>query len=162
MERRPPSSTRTDTLFPYTTLFRSDRVGAAGLVRVAECATQRARGLVVVSHRGRTAARGDVVDADGRAAVAARRVAHAECAGALVACDVGVAECTGAGTVARVALAARGAAQGVVEGADRCTVLGNCRVVVPDRRGLHAVGGVLGANPGAAAAAGGEIGRAHV
>src|SRR3546814_19680415 len=69
-----------------------DRVGAAGLVRVAECATQRARGLVVVSHRGRTAARGDVVDADGRAAVAARRVAHAECAGALVACDVGRSE----------------------------------------------------------------------
>src|SRR3546814_3096076 len=25
MIRRPPSSTRTDTLFPYTTLFRSDR-----------------------------------------------------------------------------------------------------------------------------------------
>src|SRR3546814_14296582 len=27
MSRRPPRSTRTDTLFPYTTLFRSDRVG---------------------------------------------------------------------------------------------------------------------------------------
>src|SRR3546814_11168273 len=26
MIRRPPSSTRTDTLFPYTTLFRSDGV----------------------------------------------------------------------------------------------------------------------------------------
>src|SRR3546814_13221474 len=26
MLRRPPRSTRTDTLFPYTTLFRSDRV----------------------------------------------------------------------------------------------------------------------------------------
>src|SRR3546814_6542219 len=25
MNRRPPRSTRTDTLFPYTTLFRSDR-----------------------------------------------------------------------------------------------------------------------------------------
>src|SRR3546814_15188467 len=25
MQRRPPRSTRTDTLFPYTTLFRSDR-----------------------------------------------------------------------------------------------------------------------------------------
>src|SRR3546814_8111125 len=39
MIRRPPRSTRTDTLFPYTTLFRSgqhhDRPGAArhGLVR---------------------------------------------------------------------------------------------------------------------------------
>src|SRR3546814_15752937 len=28
MIRRPPRSTRTDTLFPYTTLFRSHRVGA--------------------------------------------------------------------------------------------------------------------------------------
>src|SRR3546814_1050593 len=28
MIRRPPRSTRTDTLFPYTTLFRSDPVGA--------------------------------------------------------------------------------------------------------------------------------------
>src|SRR3546814_3177410 len=26
MKRRPPRSTRTDTLFPYTTLFRSDRM----------------------------------------------------------------------------------------------------------------------------------------
>src|SRR3546814_1286688 len=28
MIRRPPRSTRTDTLFPYTTLFRSDRPAA--------------------------------------------------------------------------------------------------------------------------------------
>src|SRR3546814_12684644 len=27
MIRRPPRSTRTDALFPYTTLFRSDRIG---------------------------------------------------------------------------------------------------------------------------------------
>src|SRR3546814_4501630 len=27
MIRRPPKSTRTDTLFPYTTLFRSGRIG---------------------------------------------------------------------------------------------------------------------------------------
>src|SRR3546814_14350381 len=32
MIRRPPRSTRTDTLFPYTTLFRSDAVAAARLV----------------------------------------------------------------------------------------------------------------------------------
>src|SRR3546814_5303803 len=31
MIRRPPRSTRTDTLFPYTTLFRSG-VGIAGLI----------------------------------------------------------------------------------------------------------------------------------
>src|SRR3546814_6800868 len=40
MIRRPPRSTRTDTLFPYTTLFRSQRIKAdltrPGLVRV-EC-----------------------------------------------------------------------------------------------------------------------------
>src|SRR3546814_5755029 len=30
MIRRPPRSTRTDTLFPYTTLFRSDPVGRCG------------------------------------------------------------------------------------------------------------------------------------
>src|SRR3546814_20287134 len=28
MIRRPPRSTRTDTLFPYTTLFRSAQIGA--------------------------------------------------------------------------------------------------------------------------------------
>src|SRR3546814_11252229 len=33
MIRRPPRSTRTDTLFPYTTLFRSYRSGAANEVR---------------------------------------------------------------------------------------------------------------------------------
>src|SRR3546814_3233322 len=31
MIRRPPRSTRTDTLFPYTTLFRSDPGGRHGL-----------------------------------------------------------------------------------------------------------------------------------
>src|SRR3546814_10239221 len=30
MTRRPPRSTRTDTLFPYTTLFRSTRVRKSG------------------------------------------------------------------------------------------------------------------------------------
>src|SRR3546814_13391725 len=29
MIRRPPRSTRTDTLFPYTTLFRSQQIGVA-------------------------------------------------------------------------------------------------------------------------------------
>src|SRR3546814_6644845 len=32
MIRRPPRSTRTDTLFPYTTLFRSRRDGEAGCI----------------------------------------------------------------------------------------------------------------------------------
>src|SRR3546814_4441217 len=34
MLRRPPSSTRTDTLFPYTTLFRSVRAGFSNADRV--------------------------------------------------------------------------------------------------------------------------------
>src|SRR3546814_5851571 len=33
MIRRPPRSTRTDTLFPYTTLFRSARHAADALIR---------------------------------------------------------------------------------------------------------------------------------
>src|SRR3546814_12786961 len=32
MSRRPPRSTRTDTLFPYTTLFRSAWQGVGGMV----------------------------------------------------------------------------------------------------------------------------------
>src|SRR3546814_4202351 len=43
MIRRPPRSTRTDTLFPYTTLFRSD-----GVYR-RYAANQKAQGY---SHRG--------------------------------------------------------------------------------------------------------------
>src|SRR3546814_8469000 len=30
MRRRPPRSTRTDTLFPYSTLFRSKKIGRSG------------------------------------------------------------------------------------------------------------------------------------
>src|SRR3546814_11015243 len=43
MIRRPPSSTRTDTLFPYTTLFRSQAVIAddAAPERVVEVDNQR-------------------------------------------------------------------------------------------------------------------------
>src|SRR3546814_6986151 len=36
MIRRPPRSTRTDTLFPYSTLFRSDDVGAERAVGAAD------------------------------------------------------------------------------------------------------------------------------
>src|SRR3546814_1728045 len=40
MIRRPPSSTRTDTLFPYTTLFRSQLLDEKWL-RVLEAAIQK-------------------------------------------------------------------------------------------------------------------------
>src|SRR3546814_13976329 len=51
MIRRPPRSTRTDTLFPYTTLFRSENGGAArpGLDRGA--ATGLLRGLCLLQQR---------------------------------------------------------------------------------------------------------------
>src|SRR3546814_4861277 len=50
MIRRPPRSTRTDTLFPYTTLFRSDgAVGPAGPDDPAhDCAVQANRGCWTV------------------------------------------------------------------------------------------------------------------
>src|SRR3546814_16327081 len=43
MIRRPPRSTRTDTLFPYTTLFRSnaDDGGVAGLLEPGRCPVAR-------------------------------------------------------------------------------------------------------------------------
>src|SRR3546814_12164527 len=62
MIRRPPRSTRTDTLFPYTTLFRSDAGRLVGLVaRAAEAGThvlrlaaeQRVDGVVDTAEVGR-------------------------------------------------------------------------------------------------------------
>src|SRR3546814_18545037 len=50
MIRRPPRSTRTDTLFPYTTLFRSIRKSQVGNREAVETrlrlATETGRGLV--------------------------------------------------------------------------------------------------------------------
>src|SRR3546814_18814909 len=47
MIRRPARSTRTDTLFPYTTLFRSDRLGAI-LHEACHIATHGRPGPVVI------------------------------------------------------------------------------------------------------------------
>src|SRR3546814_2523104 len=56
MIRRPPRSTRTDTLFPYTTLFRSDAGVDRHLIlrrdmahHVADVALDRGRGDAVLS-----------------------------------------------------------------------------------------------------------------
>src|SRR3546814_10792399 len=63
MRRRPPRSTRTDTLFPYTTLFQSDD-RLAGLLKFAEqrllvagqvergAARRLARHVPAFAHRG--------------------------------------------------------------------------------------------------------------
>src|SRR3546814_12355352 len=61
MIRRPPRSTRTDTLFPYTTLFRSHAPDAAGAVaEVVGGDDAVAGGLVArhVLHRDRAVAGG--------------------------------------------------------------------------------------------------------
>src|SRR3546814_1792157 len=46
MIRRPPRSTRTDTLFPYTTLFRSDRGRRAAQLGENDAAIEDAAGVV--------------------------------------------------------------------------------------------------------------------
>src|SRR3546814_1375885 len=52
MIRRPPISTRTDTPFPYTTLFRSQGDIHADLLRLAQLGDE---GLVVTDHQRRLA-----------------------------------------------------------------------------------------------------------
>src|SRR3546814_9415828 len=56
MIRRPPRSTRTDTLFPYTRLFRS---GAEGLTRARHGDGGRRRPLAIVGAAERRAPEGD-------------------------------------------------------------------------------------------------------
>src|SRR3546814_2029643 len=57
MIRRPPRSTRTDTLFPYTTLFRSrhdaGRLDRHRDVRPRDRGRSRAHGTAPARHRGR-------------------------------------------------------------------------------------------------------------
>src|SRR3546814_3043926 len=51
MIRRPPRSTRTDTLFPYTTLFRSGGYGAGRIAQEAVAAmTDAARGKAFLGY----------------------------------------------------------------------------------------------------------------
>src|SRR3546814_15034160 len=54
MRRRPPRSTRTDTLFPYTTLFRTHmtgkRLGILGMGRIGQATAKRARGFDMEIH----------------------------------------------------------------------------------------------------------------
>src|SRR3546814_11455545 len=46
MRRRPPRSTRTDTLFPYTTLFRSKGAGQGEVLRLRDIAFADAAALL--------------------------------------------------------------------------------------------------------------------
>src|SRR3546814_2519834 len=51
MIRRPPRSTRTDTLFPYTTLFRSEQCPAHGTLCEAWCRSILLRGAAALERR---------------------------------------------------------------------------------------------------------------
>src|SRR3546814_6291263 len=90
MIRRPPISTRTDTLFPYTTLFRSTPAPSCGLPfrngGALECPVEHRReeradhrddprGVVLAVHAG--AKVGGAVDAPGVPAEVLARDAHA-------------------------------------------------------------------------------------
>src|SRR3546814_1548836 len=52
MIRRPPRSTRTDTLFPYTTLFRSGAVSEEVAKAMAIGALARSRALLTIAVTG--------------------------------------------------------------------------------------------------------------
>src|SRR3546814_19431558 len=82
---RPPRSTRTDTLFPYTTLFRSAAVRLAGEQAVQVAAVDR-RGAPAAAHRRVVHHRQqDDAAGDGRRVEAARHVEDGDGAFVLVA-----------------------------------------------------------------------------
>src|SRR3546814_7248681 len=68
MIRRPPRSTRTDTLFPYTTLFRSGRAATRDSLAVWASKEGDGEHLVTERDRGqaRRAAAGAAADCRGR------------------------------------------------------------------------------------------------
>src|SRR3546814_4358342 len=67
MIRRPPRSTRTDTLFPYTTLFRSQPQHAAGRRQLPDLRPPRRTCRTNRPHRGRGAPEGTLaLQAPGR------------------------------------------------------------------------------------------------
>src|SRR3546814_19500934 len=80
MIRRPPRATRTDTLFPYTTLFRSDRRnGAAALPSSVPVPAQchHARNFAVPVYTLKRCGAGHAVQPDRRRGAAAfGRQAH--------------------------------------------------------------------------------------
>src|SRR3546814_13380246 len=74
MIRRPPISTRTDTLFPYTTLFRSILGEQAQVQDAAVKSASRAAQLSQIQYREGSVSYLDVIDAD-RMVLQQRRVA---------------------------------------------------------------------------------------
>src|SRR3546814_2577375 len=77
MRRRPPRSTRTDTLFPYTTLFRShERRGSFCQPVVGAPAGDAAHRDGAGHRRGAVRSRGDRNHGEPRRGVAARSEEH--------------------------------------------------------------------------------------
>src|SRR3546814_9584891 len=69
MTRRPPRSTRTDTLFPYTTLFQGDQPVIApgqGVAAIARdhIAMMGVAAAVLIGHRPQRRPRADIIPAD--------------------------------------------------------------------------------------------------
>src|SRR3546814_1909320 len=79
MIRRPPRSTRTDTLFPYTTRFRSD-VEIAGCGATTKRALRDREGQAVHDAHERDDAAGFAIEADGFANTAHRTPIGADAA----------------------------------------------------------------------------------
>src|SRR3546814_7475649 len=73
MIRRPPKSTRTDTLFPYTTLFRSSHEGSTALVQAEE---RQRKGPVSGRLSGKVALVTGAGGGQGRAATLLRSEEH--------------------------------------------------------------------------------------
>src|SRR3546814_12940831 len=73
MVRRPPRSTRTDTLFPYTTLFRSD---ASAWPQDRDCAAARGARAPSPAPRASPPAPGSAFRAGSRNNEARRRAGH--------------------------------------------------------------------------------------
>src|SRR3546814_12350116 len=63
MNRRPPRSTRTDTLCPYTTLFRSRKVDGPAVVGVDQAEVPQLAALVDVGNAGSEELEGELREA---------------------------------------------------------------------------------------------------
>src|SRR3546814_4985881 len=70
MIRRPPRSTRTDTLFPYTTLFRSEHAGLGLEARIGEDVWRLGRGEWALGEPTASGRGGTVLACNGRLAQA--------------------------------------------------------------------------------------------
>src|SRR3546814_14585069 len=80
MSRLPPRSTRTDTLFPYTTLFRSHAQGRGCQIDAVDLRLGLVDEVVLVAQRER----GPLVDRVGHAEAQAEGIARVDLADGLV------------------------------------------------------------------------------